>query len=158
MGSQEEFTRTQDITGRCLPPFGAELAARIQYRNAPLWVVILAGGDAWKRAQDPRVRIGDCHPLVWNGTDPAAIRWPVEGCACWIDVEPGPSAEQVRGLAVELLLSGAAGVLAIWSRWSESWPTLWQPDGAAGYVTADEVNRTLWPDEHARRREVARAA
>jgi len=118
--SQEEFTRIQDTTPRRLPPYGAELDARLEYGNLPLWVCIIAGRGAWKRARDPGVRLGDCLPLTWDGGDPSRYRWPVEGCFCWLDAEPGPSVEQVRELAAELLLAGAAGVLAIWSDWGES--------------------------------------
>jgi hypothetical protein len=139
------------MAGRRLPPFGAELAARLEYNNPPSLAFVFCGRNAWTRARNPRVRIGDCVPLVWTGADPAGIRWPVRHCAVVIEVDHGPTVKQIRDLAVELLLSGADGVLAWWLAWSESRPIVWQADGSGHYLTAAEINEALWPVEHQNR-------
>lgn len=134
-----------------LPPFGSELAARVLHRNLPLWVYVFAGRSAWVRAADERVRIGDCIPLVWAGEPPETIRWPVCGCTVLVEIDIGPSIEQVRGLVVELLLAGAQGVLAWWLSWAESRPIAWRSDGKARELTAAEIKRTLRPDREGQR-------
>jgi hypothetical protein len=136
-----------------LPPFGAELDARLRYVNLPTWAIVFAGRDAWKRARDPRARIGDCCPLVWTGEPPEVFRWPVANCAVLIEVDTGPSLEQVYALARELLVSGAGGVLAWWLCWGESRPVVWGRDGRSRYLTAAEINATVWPHKHERKGE-----
>jgi len=141
------------VKGKKLPPFGAELAARLRHDNLPLWVFVFCGKGAWARAKHPDVRRGDCCPLVWDGANPKAVRWPVAGCHVLIEIDTGPSPAQVCALGRELFFAGAVGILAWWLDWGDSRPLIWLPDGTVRPLTADEISRTLWPEEHARRAE-----
>lgn len=123
-----------------LPPFGGELAERLKFANTPLWVIVFCGQNAWARAKDPRARIGDCHPLVWDGKE---YRWPVANCYVLVEIGAGPSLKQIRALARELLLAGAAGVLDWWLSWGESRPIAYQSDGKARYLSAKEIESTM---------------
>jgi hypothetical protein len=130
---------------RHLPPFGTELAARQRFGNLPSLVYVFAGQGAWVRAKHEHTRRGDCCPLIWTGDPPEILRWPVKSCDCVIEIGAGPSGLQVYGLALELLLAGASGVLAWWLPWNEFRQVLWTPDGAARELTAAEILGTVWP-------------
>lgn len=123
-----------------LPPFGGQLAERLKYRNRPLWVIVFCGRNAWTRAKDPRARIGDCHPLVWDGKE---YRWPVANCYVLVEIDTGPSLQQIRDLTRELLLAGAAGVLDWWLSWGESRPIAYLPDGIGRYLRAQDIDPSL---------------
>jgi len=132
------------VPGKRFPPYGKELAARLSHRNPPLLTFVFAGCDAWSRARHPRVRTGDCAPLVWDGADPKSVRWPVRGCHVVVELDVGPSVNQVRELVGRLLASGAVAVMTWWLRWSEDRPCIWLPDGTGRYLTAGELNEQVF--------------
>ena len=98
-------------TKRRLPAFGAALAERQKFLNIPLFSVICAGQGAWDRAKKWNASPSDACAVVWDGSPPSAVSWPVAECVCIVDWDTGPNAAQVVDLTSELLRSGAASVV-----------------------------------------------
>jgi len=105
------------MTARRNPPYGRVQAKRIAAGDLPrngVWVY--CGADAWARAE-ASLRYPSRGTLVWPGAEPPdAFRWPVTGLDCLIlheSGEGGLTADELRELAIELVRSGAALVVAV---------------------------------------------
>lgn len=98
-----------------LPPFGKNVTARITHGNSPDFLAVCIGLDSWCRAKERNESPSDIPALVLPpGEDPHKYAWPVAGSFVIIEVDEGPSDEQLDELATVLLTAGAASVCAWW--------------------------------------------
>ena len=92
-----------------LPPYGKPLAARLRFRNRPLFVPVCVGMDDWPRAKAWNDGPNDTPALILPPqVDPRSLSWPVVGCHCIVEWDTGPSKETIVMLIQALLRDGAA--------------------------------------------------
>lgn len=106
-----------------LPPFGKDLAILQSHHNPPMYAVVTLGQNEWQRAKDWNASRADtCAMVLPAGHDPDAYTWPVDRLPVVIESDFGPSQEQVKQLALRLLVCGATrGFQINQTRPVESW-------------------------------------
>jgi hypothetical protein len=126
-----------------LPPYGATLALRLKFNNAPFLVVVCYGGNAWRDHEKWTARLSDNEILLMPGKEhPSNFNWPVHECCVVVDYSEGPSVFQVGTLVKALLRDGAASVTVWPSFVAPSEPRLrYQP--GLGVVQTQEMVRTF---------------
>jgi hypothetical protein len=114
-----------------IAPYLKTLRERQRFGNLPAWVDIHVGVDAWERAKKPPT--GDYLSSVWDGERYA---WPVRDCFVRVEIDDGPSEEQCREFAVELIKQGAA-VVILW--WFDRMPIAYWADGATAELELSDL-------------------
>jgi len=98
-----------------LPPYGKELSARMKWGNAPLFVMLCVGLNAWQSVRRWNKSPNDIAGLVLPDTkSPNQYSWPVSNCFVVIERSAGPSDENIMDLVKALLHSGAS-LVTVWS-------------------------------------------
>jgi hypothetical protein len=93
-----------------LPPFGRELAEKLQSANPPWLVIVCIGRDCWRRAKHWQK-----NPTVWALVMPASESplgyvWQVAALYVLVDWDLGPTHNQIIQLVKVLLVAGAEQV------------------------------------------------
>lgn len=87
----------------------------LAHGNMPEFVAVCIGMDAWQRAKRRNEGSSDWPALVLPpGEEPARYSWPVSGSYVVLEVDAGPSTDQLRQLAHVLLQAGAVVVVEWW--------------------------------------------
>lgn len=93
-----------------LPPYGRELAKKLQSSDPPWLVIVCIGRDCWRRAKHWQK-----NPTVWALVMPASESplgyvWQVAALYVLVDWDLGPTHSQIIQLVKVLLVAGAEQV------------------------------------------------
>jgi hypothetical protein len=129
------------------PPYGKQLAERIQFKNSPTLIIINVGGDAWQRAKNWQ-RHSDFAALVLTaGSDPKQLIWPVKSCPCFLEWGKAAPESLIIELVVCLLRSGAIFVTVIPLFVDLSTPAEYFDTDSQKWIKARESKKIYYPKE-----------
>ena len=117
------------------PPYISKLTNRRKYSRDPILIHIHAGRRCWQRAKADDSSIVS---LVWDGKD---YDWPVVGCSCLVEIDPGPTKSECEDFACRLISSGAETVILWWMDGQVDLPNVYWADGSLATLDLNDLRQ-----------------